>query len=100
MHLQPRVFADQQPGKKFPLGDFLNPDGSLDPRNDFNGSLDRADGAQRHALGKGMGGKPVEALAVAGADLYAGGWFRISGGITPANYVARWGWSAYLEQLY
>ena len=35
-----KVFADQPPGKTFPFGDFLNPDGSLDLRNDFNGALD------------------------------------------------------------
>jgi hypothetical protein len=31
--------------------------------------LARWDGVQWHALGRGMGSKPVEALAVAGADL-------------------------------
>jgi hypothetical protein len=52
-------------------------------------------GSTWSALGSGMGGS-VSALAVLGADLYAGGQFTTAGGST-ANRIAKWngsGWSA------
>jgi hypothetical protein len=58
-------------------------------------------GSSWSALGSGMAGGPpfstvVEALAVSGSDLYAGGWFTNAGGVA-ANNVAKWNgtnWSA------
>jgi hypothetical protein len=49
------VFADQPPGKTFPLVDFLNPDGSLDLRNEFNDSLDPSG----WRMGYGPAGEPL-----------------------------------------
>ena len=37
----------------------------------------------------------VQALAVSGGDLYAGGWFTNAGGIAQADYVAKWNGSAW-----
>jgi hypothetical protein len=58
-------------------------------------------GSSWSALGSGIGKPPsdsssVNALAVLGSDLYAGGYFTTAGGI-PANCIARWngaGWTA------
>ena len=58
-------------------------------------------GSSWSALGSGMaggsvGGSNVQALAVSGADLYAGGNFTTAGGVTVGN-VAKWNgssWSA------
>src|SRR5436190_4729678 len=43
-------------------------------------------------LGSGMGGAgspAVNALAVSGSNVYAGGWFRTAGGVAAIN-IARW----------
>ena len=63
-------------------------------------------GSSWSALGSGISGPvkigynyyalSVDALAVAGTNLYAGGWFTVAGGVS-ANYIARWNgstWSA------
>ncbi len=44
-------------------------------------------------LGSGMNNE-VDALAVSGTDLYAGGQFTTAGGV-PANYIAKWNGSAW-----
>jgi len=46
------------------------------------------------ALGSGMNGGPVFALAVSGGDLYVGGAFRNAGG-TVANRIAKWNGSSW-----
>ena len=54
------------------------------------------DGTSWSALGSGMGGWHVYALAVSGSNVYAGGAFWTAGG-SPANHIARWdgaNWSA------
>jgi hypothetical protein len=58
------------------------------------------DGSAWSALGSGMGGfggsTVVQALAVSGPNLYAGGWFTTAGGVT-VNGIAKWdgnAWSA------
>lgn len=48
------------------------------------------------ALGSGLGGGNVVAIAVSGSDVYVGGGFTTAGGV-PANRVAKWdgnAWSA------
>ena len=55
------------------------------------------DGSAWSALGSGMGGQSigwVNALAVSGTNLYAGGSFTTAGGV-PANYIAKWDGSAW-----
>ena len=42
-----------------------------------------------HALGSGLNDRTT-AVAVAGSDVYAGGWFTNAGGIGNADYIARW----------
>ena len=51
-------------------------------------------GSAWSALGSGMGGDPVYALAVSGTNLYAGGDFTTAGGVS-ANYIAKWDGSAW-----
>jgi hypothetical protein len=48
------------------------------------------------ALGSGMGGASpeVNALAVSGTNLYAGGWFTTAGGVSATN-IAKWDGSAW-----
>lgn len=48
------------------------------------------------ALGAGLGGGNVEAIAISGSDVYVGGGFTTAGGV-PANHIAKWdgnAWSA------
>jgi hypothetical protein len=102
-----------------PLGSLLNADGSLDLTSGFIGGLDPAgwrmeygpDGspvfkpdsaalAPRspadtwHALGSGLKGD-VCAIAVAGAEVYVGGWFTEAGGNPDADFIARWDGTAW-----
>jgi hypothetical protein len=97
-----------------PLQALLNADGSLDLTTGFAGTLDPAgwrlevapDGAPVlrsvgspvgpkassntwHALGPGLG-ENVNAIAVAGPDVYVGGIFSSAGGDPDADRVARW----------
>jgi hypothetical protein len=51
------------------------------------------DGRAWSALGSGMNNE-VNALALAGTDLYAGGWFTTAGGAT-VNFIAKWDGSAW-----
>jgi len=54
------------------------------------------DGSSWSALGSGMGGGGVSALAVSGSNVYAGGDFTTAGG-SDAFYIAKWdgsSWSA------
>jgi len=46
------------------------------------------DGSSWSSLGSGVD-DIVNAVAVSGGDLYAGGWFKTAGG-APANYLAKW----------
>ena len=48
------------------------------------------DGSNWSALGSGMTGGYVYALAVINADLYAGGSFTSAGGVTDTKYIAKW----------
>ena len=97
-----------------PLAALLNSDGTLNLSGDFSNALDPAgwregnglDGAPIfkpdrepaasmvpadtwHALGLGLN-RPVNALAVAGADVYAGGVFTDAGGNADADRIAGW----------
>lgn len=47
------------------------------------------DGSSWSAVGSGIEGYYVYALAVLGSDLYAGGWFATAGG-RPASNIAKW----------
>lgn len=102
-----------------PLADLLNADGTLDLSRGSSGALDPAGwrmeygpggalifepagepaaplspGKEWHALGSGMN-DAVMAIAVAGVDIYAGGYFTDTGGIASADYIARWDGSAW-----
>jgi len=53
-------------------------------------------GSSWSALGSGVGGYSVTAIAISGSDVYVGGSFTAAGGV-PANYIAKWNgssWSA------
>jgi uncharacterized repeat protein (TIGR02543 family) len=52
------------------------------------------DGSAWSALGSGVEGGDVYALAVSGSDLYVGGGFTTAGG-SPANNIAKWDGSAW-----
>lgn len=110
------VNATRSPQDKLsPLSAILNPDGSLNLSTGFSGSLDPTgwrmqfsqDGAPIfqpasepdapdspgniwHALGAGLNGE-VNAIAVAGTDVYVGGHFTDAGGVANADRIVRWG---------
>jgi len=94
-----------------PLAELLHPDGSLNLDTGFRGALDPAGWRMEyapgvapvfestvplapsntwHALGSGLN-NGVHALAVAGPDVYVGGYFTDAGGNPNANSIARWG---------
>ena len=77
------------------VGGWFNAAGGMTAYN-----IAKWDGTAWSALGSGMDdpwwGPSVNALAVSGTDLYAGGYFSTAGGL-PANYIAKWNgssWSA------
>jgi len=72
-------------------GHFITAPGGVPARN-----IARWDGDGWSALGLGIGGDfpCVEALAVSGAVLYAGGRFATAGGV-PANNIAKWNGSSW-----
>ncbi len=100
-----------------PLADLLKPDGTLNLASGFRGSID----ARGWRLVSGPGEAPrfvplsvpgdeswssnfmlggaddgVFTIAISGTNVYAGGWFRLAGGVI-ANHVAKWdgsSWSA------
>jgi len=57
-------------------------------------NIARWDGTQWHTVGApgAIWGWTVEvrAIAINGSDVYVGGWFRSAGGVSGANYIARW----------
>lgn len=62
-----------------------------DDATDLN-NIAKWDGSNWSSLGEGTDDR-VNALAVAGNDLYVGGWFERAGGVAAANYmyhVSRW----------
>jgi hypothetical protein len=98
-----------------PLAELLHPDGSLNLDTGFRGALDPAGWRMEyapgvapvfestvplapsntwHALGSGLN-NGVHALAVAGPDVYVGGYFTDAGGNPNADYIARWDGSSW-----
>ncbi len=59
----------------------------------WNGSAWSALGS--NGSGDGALDNWVQAIAVSGADVYAGGWFENAGGVAAADYVARWNGSTW-----
>jgi hypothetical protein len=102
-----------------PLADLLNPDGTLNTAAGGRGALDLRGwnvtlDSKRGPLFQPAGGPPakptgfvwsplgtgmdysVNAIAISGSDVYAGGWFSQAGGVA-ANNIAKWNgssWSA------
>ena len=77
-------------------GVFTNAAGiaSADELAKWNGSAWSALGSNGAGDGALSGGE-VEAIAVSGTDVYAGGWFLNAAGAGPADYVAKWNGSAW-----
>ncbi|WP_448540453.1 beta strand repeat-containing protein [Roseiflexus sp.] len=94
-----------------PAEDLLNPDGTLHLDGTFNGAVDisgwnvaldpdngpifspQALTYTWENLGTGVEGVlngDVHAIAISGTDVYVGGRFTNAGGVTGANYLARW----------
>jgi len=96
---------------------FLNPDGTLDLKSSYTGSLDvgsygvildpvhgpvfNATPLVDPAAWNGLGTTPlnsgVTSIAISGTDVYAGGYFTNAGGDVNADYIAKWNgstWSA------
>ena len=93
-----------------PLGDMLNPDGSLNLTTGFRGALDPSGWRMEYAPGgapvfrpvapsartsawNALGGglnQCVYAIAVEGPNVYVGGIFTDAGGNTNADHIARW----------
>jgi len=70
--------------------------GAFSEAGGVNGAdnIARWDGAQWHTVGAPRAiwgwGYDVRAIAINGSDVYVGGWFRSAGGVSGANYIARW----------